>query len=270
MTSDGTEAPTTQSTRRRASSAALVAVVWLAVLAAAVGGGRWLTINVFRGPHVALYGDSLATQASPYFDALALPPGVTVLNRVYGGTAICDWLSFMQTDASTFRPQAVVIEFSGNALTPCMAGYSPGTAAYYAKYRHDAQEAIGIFTAIRAHVYLMAAPLPESVSAQQNSITLDEMYAALAAGHADVSYVDAGQSVLLHGQFTDTLPCLPTEPCTGPNGTNVVRAPDGVHFCPDGVMYANDGCVHYASGAYRFAMAMLKPVLAQFGDKLTA
>jgi hypothetical protein len=266
--SDGTGVPPTPPTRRRASSAVLVAVVWLAVLAAAVGGGRWLTINVFRGPHVALYGDSLATQASPYFDALALPSGVTVLDRVYGGTAICDWLNYMRTDASTFRPQAVVIEFSGNALTPCMAGYSPGTPAYDAKYRHDAEEAIGIFTAIGAHVYLMAAPLPESVSAQQNSITLDEMYAALAQGRADVSYVDAGQAVLLHGQFTDTLPCLPAEPCSGPDGTNIVRAPDGVHFCPDGVMYADDGCVHYSSGAYRFAMAMLKPVLAQFGDRL--
>jgi hypothetical protein len=261
------EAPA-QTTRRRASSALLVAVLWLAVLAGAVVGGRWLTINVFRGPHVALYGDSLATQASPYFDALALPSGVDVLDRVYGGTAICDWLSYMRTDATTFRPQAVVIEFSGNALTPCMAGYSPGTPAYDAKYKQDAQEAIGIFRAIGAHVYLMAAPLPESVSAQQNSITLDEMYAGLAMGHPGVSYVDAGQSVLLHGQFTDTLPCLPAEPCTGPNGTNIVRAPDGVHFCPDGVMYANDGCVHYASGAYRYAMAMLKPVLAQFGDKI--
>jgi hypothetical protein len=87
---DGTGARPTRSTRRRASSALFVGVVWLAVLAGAVGGGRWLTINVFRGPHIALYGDSLATQASPYFDALSLPSGVTVLDRVYGGTAICD------------------------------------------------------------------------------------------------------------------------------------------------------------------------------------
>lgn len=254
---------------RRGKSAWLVGLVWLVVLAAAVGGGRWLTINVFRGPRIALYGDSLATQAAPYFDALALPSGVDVLNRVYGGTAICDWLSYMQTDAASFRPQAVIIEFSGNALTPCMAGFAPGTAAYFAKFQHDAEQAIGIFRAIGAHVYLMAAPLPEATSAEQNSITLDQMYAGLAQGHADVTYVDAGQSVLADGQYTDTLPCLPGEPCTGPNGTNIVRAPDGVHFCPDGVMYANDGCVHYASGAYRYALAMLKPVLAQFHDTIS-
>jgi hypothetical protein len=253
---------------RRGRSAWLVALVWLVVLAAAVDGGRWLTINVFRGPRIVLYGDSLATQAAPYFDGLALSSGVRVLNRVYGGTAICDWLSYMPTDAETFRPQAVVIEFSGNALTPCMAGFASGTPVYDAKYQHDAEEAISIFRRIGAHVYLMEAPLPQSVTAEQNSITLDQMYATLAKGQPDVTYVDAGQSVLANGQFTDTLPCLPVDHCTGPDTTILVRAPDGVHFCPDGLMEPNDACVHYASGAYRFARAMLAPVLAQFHDKL--
>jgi len=253
---------------RRGRSAWFVALVWLAVLAAAVAGGRWLTINVFRGPRVALYGDSLATQASPYFDALALPSGVTVLNRVYGGTAICDWLADMQTDAATFRPQAVVIEFSGNALTPCMAGLTPGTAAYYAKYQHDVEQAIGIFLGVGAHIYLDAAPLPLSAAASQNAFNLDKIYAALAMDHPGVTYVDAGQAVMVGGEFTLVMPCLSDEPCTGPNGTNLVRAPDGVHFCPDGLMEPNDACVHYASGAYRFGRAMLAPVLRQFHDSL--
>ena len=265
---EGTGTRQDGSTRRRGASALLVGLVWLVVLAAAVDGGRWLTINVLRGPRIVLYGDSLATQASPYFDALALPGGVRVLNRVYGGTAICDWLSYMPADAATFKPQAVVIEFSGNALTPCMAGFTPGTAAYYAKYQHDAEEAISIFRAIGAHVYLMAPPLPQSTSTQQVWITLDQMYATLARGQPDVSYVDAGQAVLADGQFTRTLPCLPIEPCTGPDGTNVVRAPDGIHFCPDGVMRTNYACEQYASGAYRFARAMLAPVLSQFHKTL--
>src|SRR5580658_4362841 len=184
---DGDGSWSVRRAKRRGRSAGLVGLVWLLGLAGAVAGGRLLTSTVFRGPRILLYGDSLATQAAPYFDGLALSYGVTVLDRVYGGTAICDWLRYMPTDASSFRPQAVVIEFSGNALTPCMAGYAPGTPAYDAKYQHDAEQAIGVFRAIGAHVYLMAAPLPEAVAAEQNSITLDRMYAGL-AGTDGVTY----------------------------------------------------------------------------------
>lgn len=39
------------------------------------------------------------------------------------------------------------------------------------------------------------------------------------------------------GAFAWTLPCPSFEPvCGGENGDNVVRAPDGVHFCPSGRM----------------------------------
>ncbi len=74
----------------------------------------------------------------------------------------------------------------------------------------------------------------------------------------------ASQSVMAYGSFTWTLPCLPDEPCTGPSGTNVVRAPDGVHFCPNGVSTQVDyftECSVYSSGAFRFATAMLSPAL---------
>ena len=59
----------------------------------------------------------------------------------------------------------------------------------------------------------------------------------IAAHEANVRYVDAGAAVLDDGRWTETLSCLPGEPCAGgtdPLGrsVNVVRAPDGVHFCP--------------------------------------
>jgi hypothetical protein len=48
-------------------------------------------------------------------------------------------------------------------------------------------------------------------------------------------------------------------PSRGANGTNVVRAPDGAHFCPDGTP-ATAGvtgpCDEYSPGAFRFALAM--------------
>ena len=43
-----------------------------------------------------------------------------VHTRTFGGTAPCDWLEEMRHDAGTLHPTIVVIEFSGNALTPCM------------------------------------------------------------------------------------------------------------------------------------------------------
>ena len=51
-----------------------------------------------------------------------------------------------------------------------------------------------------------------------------------------VRFIDAAQSVELNGHYTDTLPCLAGEKCTGrwPDGqfTVVVREADGGHFCP--------------------------------------
>jgi hypothetical protein len=86
-----------------------------------------------------------------------------------------------------------------------------------------------------------------------------------------VTYVDAGTAVELPGhQYTDTLPCLDGEPCTGPviDGvrSNVVRSPDGTHFCP--TKTGNDsgiigGCTVYSSGVYRYAKAMVDALKAK-------
>jgi hypothetical protein len=71
--------------------------------------------------HVVLYGDSLAWQSQECFVARLASAGLTqVTTRTFGGTAICDRLGQMRADATDIHPDAVVAEFSGNALTPCM------------------------------------------------------------------------------------------------------------------------------------------------------
>ena len=90
-------------------------------------------------PRIALYGDSLASEAGPDFAYLAGAAGAPVLIRTFPGIAICDDLPAMASDARTWHPTVVVLAFSGDAFTPCMAGYRLGTPAYFAKYVHDAR-----------------------------------------------------------------------------------------------------------------------------------
>jgi len=231
-------------------------------------------------PVVILYGDSLAFEAADSFvGAFAGKPGVQVLTRTDGGTAICDWFDAMRRDAATLAPGAVVLEFSGNALTPCMQG-TDGKAlsgeAYWEHYRADAQTAISIFAPARSRVYVAGSPISrvQEATGDFHGGLVNAMYEELASEHADVAaYVDAGAAVLDHGDWTATLPCLPNEPCTGGTdlrnrGVNVVRAPDGGHFCPAseeakrGVVAA---CPVWSSGAFRYGNAMAAPVLAALG-----
>jgi hypothetical protein len=233
---------------------------------------------VTTGP-VILYGDSLAWEAQAPFRAALLAAGVPqVVTRTYGGTAICDWLPQMRIDEEELHPQAVVIEFSGDAFTPCMRGRrgQPLTgAAYYEKYRSDARTALSIFAGGDTTVYLAGAPISRHawLSRDPHADRLNRLYASLADPEAGVHYVDAGSSVLNHGRWTETLPCLAQQPCTGGPGAdagpvNVVRAPDGNHFCPvappaiQGVTLA---CPIYSSGAYRYGTAMADAVLAGWG-----
>jgi hypothetical protein len=216
-------------------------------------------------PRVANFGDSLSFEAARYYQPLMQATGETALSYdSHGGTAICDWLTRMRQVEAEFHPVAVLLQFSGNALTPCMEGYPYASQAYYDKYRADALAAIQIFGA--AHIYLIGAPISKSQQTDPNWDMLNRQYAEIAAADAQhVTYVDAGTAV--EGpdhSYVQTLPCLPVEPCTGPvvDGvpSNTVRAPDGVHFCP--VISGDEkgvigGCPIYSSGAYRYAEAMV-------------
>jgi hypothetical protein len=227
-------------------------------------------------PLVILYGDSLAWEAEESFvDAFAAEPGVQVLTRTMGGTAICDYFDAMRRDAETLAPGAVVLEFSGNALTPCMEdanGHGLEGDDYWAHYRADAQTAIQIFAPHGTRLFFAGAPISrlQAITGDFHGGQVNAMYEEIARVHPNVSYVDAGSAVLDGGRWTATLPCLPGEPCTGGadgigRAVNLVRAPDGGHFCPAaeeakrGVVGA---CPVWSSGAYRFAVAMAQPVLA--------
>jgi hypothetical protein len=215
-------------------------------------------------PRIAVYGDSLVSESGQDFEYLASQSGASTRVRTFPGTATCDFLASMAADAQDWQPTAAVIAFSGDNFSPCMSGDQLGTPQYFAKYREDTQAAISIFRSVGTKVVLVGLPLDAYANLSQNAVALNQIFQSLAASNVGVTYDDAGQAVMANGQFTWTLPCLSNEPCTGTGGTNVVRAPDGVHFCPDGNTTLVDGfeeCDVYSSGAYRFALAMLGPAL---------
>jgi acetyl esterase/lipase len=224
---------------------------------------------------VVLYGDSLASEAQTHFKVALASAGITDVHaRTFGGTALCDWLDEMRVDAVDLRPSVAVIEFSGNAFTPCMQDSSGAPLrgdAYYAKYHADAVEALRTFSATNTRVILVGAPVSRRAveERRRDAGRLNALYASLATvGGAE--YAHAGAAVLDRGRFTAALECLPAEPCTGgtdASGTpiNAVRAPDGVHFCP-AALEAIDGvtgeCPVWSSGAFRFGTAMADSVVA--------
>ena len=234
----------------------------------AVGGA------VLAAKRVVLYGDSLAWESRNLFSSALAGAGVTqVTQRTLGGTAICDFFAQMRIDQATLDPDAVVIEFSGNAITPCMKnldGTALSGAALLGQYAHDARQALAIFAPGGTLVYFVGAPINRREAATHDHFT-DELHAidaAVAASSPVGRYVDAGAAITDHGAWTPTLPCLGGEPCTGgldASGTpvNVVRAPDGAHFCPTGhpaVRGVTGDCSVWSGGAWRFATAMADPI----------
>jgi hypothetical protein len=123
-----------------------------------------------------------------------------------------------------------------------------------------------IFAATDAEVYFAGAPRSHAAELRNDPDInwFNSMYEALATAAPNASYLDAGAAVLSSGRWTETLPCLPNEPCTGPGGVNVVRAPDGGHFCPgaaDAVHGVTAVCSVWSSGAFRYGTAMADGVL---------
>jgi hypothetical protein len=180
-----------------------------------------------RGP-VLIYGDSLIEQASPYLRS-------TDQIRAFGGTALCDWVDNMARAASVEQPSALVVEFVGNNVTPCMQSYQTPEEVR-AKYEADMARLKQLVDA----PILWVGPPPFR----------DREPPAFGLYSSEPQFVDAGEAVLADGAYTDTLPCLADEGwmqgCV--NGRIRVRASDGAHFATSGS--------GYSAGGRRFADAI--------------
>jgi hypothetical protein len=236
---------------------------------------------------VEVWGDSIAGQASSYIGFyLGLSGKVTPRIHTYPGTAMCDWFADMRSELNPanptgFHPQAVVIQFSGDAFTPCMknaAGVPYSGQALVNKYQFDSAGVIGMFTRAHVPVYFVSTPISRAQAAQGDvgNAPVGVLFSKLPKIYPQgglTRFIDGAAAVEWQGHYSDTLPCAPWETCTGhwPDGTKtvVVREADGVHFCPvKEVPIAGGGgltqCPVYMGGAARFALAIAGPVLHDF------
>lgn len=225
---------------------------------------------------VLLLGDSLAWEAKSDFSrALEATGKAEVDVMAFGGTDYCTFDAALRRLVAEKRPEVVVIEFSGNALGPCMT--DPRTEQPYegdrlvATYEADARETIGLLRSRGADVYLSTFPRTRSPHPEDDE--LRDVVLDLADSEPGVHLADAAAAVEARdGGYTEFLPCLVGEPCTDRDPSTGrraarVRAPDGAHFCPNGlpaVAGVTLECDVWSSGAWRFGNAMARPVLDDY------
>jgi hypothetical protein len=234
---------------------------------------------------VELWGDSISGQAAPNI-AFVLGESHKVISRLhtFGGSALCDWFQDMRNELNpanpdAFHPQVAVIQFSGDAFTPCMHdanGVAYSGQALVNKYALDSGLVIALFGKAKIPVYFVSTPVSAGQARQGyvGLLPIDAMFSTLPArypaGHI-ARYIDGASPLEWHGRYSATLPCLPWETCTGhwPDGTKtvVVRQADGTHFCPVTETVNPDGsktCPVFMPGAQRFATAIAASIFRDF------
>ena len=195
---------------------------------------------------VAVYGDSLlaSSELRWRFTLRAGLPKWDVLERVRWGAAPCDVRDVMVEDAAqNWNVQVVVLEFYGNAITPCAQGRELATM-----YHDDLDAAVRLWQAKGVRVVLVAGPgragtEPESIAASA---------ARLVATERKVRLVEAGEPFVdpKSGTYERTI-----------DGVEV-RAPDGIHLC-DHTKLDSLTCPVDAPGVVRFVDPIVAGAVAE-------
>jgi hypothetical protein len=224
---------------------------WLFVVAIILAAAPLIAAHRRGEPRIALWGDSLAWEAQDAFARTVRQHSrAAVLVHTFGGTAACDWLDDMRTQARKWKPTVAVLAFSGNTTSACMRGRDMLTA-----YRKDVTKAVRMLTGTGARVLLVEAPPRQDQTVDPAGMTtLDHLWHDIASDRGDTRVVPASMAVTDHGRFTRTLPCQHGEFCDVA-GKVTVRSPDGVHFCP-AIEPPMTRCPVPSPGAERYGTAM--------------
>lgn len=218
-------------------------------------------------PRIAAFGDSLLGEASDHLRFFAGLRGVDATVDAVGGTALCDWTPQILRAVADPAVDAVVVAFSGNNLTPCAqhADGQPLRIAALGELYHFG--ATRIMYQARPDVPVLWVTAPTNPGPNPDGDAVRQATIDATSSWPNATVVDGGAHITPGGAFSSTQPCLFFEPCLGPGGTNVVRAPDGAHFCPTAKLFdpKPGPCDVYSSGALRYALTMLGPALDAVG-----
>jgi hypothetical protein len=250
----------------RAGVAGLVTLLLL--LAAACGGGG---DGARPADRALVIGDSLVLESAvPLQRQVERHDGWAASVHAYGGSAPCDWISWLPDDLASFHPTIVGISTVGNWYpSACMTGIAPNSPEFWAKYRADLSTLIGLVKEAGAHVVLFTPPPMRGATRNAISKQMVVELEALAAKH-HVAVANGTRTVLGGATYMPVQPCRPDETATMGchDGTIAVRtqppAPDaGLHLCPTGLLLATDfRCASYSSGEVRFAEAVTRALLS--------
>jgi hypothetical protein len=221
-----------------------------------------------RPVEVSVFGDSLAHEAKGAL-ALALAPhvGADPTLQTYPGTALCDFRRAIESDLARRRPDVLVLEFSGNSGTPCMAQAGGnllpiGSDRWRRRYLEDLRVVLGVArrTGTRI-VWAEAPPLSPEKFPGNYPRGLASAIRRLSRDDARLRVVDTGTALAAAGGgYAPTLPCRADEVAYCRDGRVVVRSDDGLHFDCHGVPDATGECIGYSAGARRFGEAIAAAV----------
>lgn len=221
---------------------------------------------------VGYYGDSIGASVQEWVGIFLRMGGLLEFEpNTFAGSALCDWEDVIDDRSQTAGYWAVILLFSNNAFTPCMAGPDGEPLdgeALFAKFEADLTWAVDRFLDGGARVYLptLAITRAHTEKGEDYATPVNEILARVASTRENVTVVEADRVVeLADGTYTESLPCLPFEPCLVDGEENFVRAPDGAHFCTPGradeMEIRPDNCPQWAAGAFRYAGAITAPVI---------
>lgn len=234
--------------------------------------GTGPAVHVLGWARVLHLGDSLAAETYHTLVAQLEATGrATVMTSSFPGLALCDFLEFENAGAEipnrirarvrSDEPHVVVLQFWGNALTPCIQARGFGTEAYFRQYSRDARDAAQqVANGAREAgiprpkiVWVLQGPEkhdpPLPAGTKSRTERLNEIYAAAASRYGD-AVSDAGWHVSLAAgddprpgdryRWTQHLPCTPEERntrglCThhesGGGVAQLHKDDDPIHFC---------------------------------------
>jgi hypothetical protein len=239
---------------RTGSRARIAGIGLLALTLAGIAG----CARVAPAPVVSFYGDSLGAQSQPYVAAglAAGPTRVTFRPSTFPGLALCDFSARVLDEITARRAAVVVLEFSGNNLTPCMRDGSgvplaQSSPEFAMRYRLGIREIFQAGAANGTKVVWATTPprLGSDVAERLAAIAREE-----AVGRPGVTVATTGAALTEDGvTYTPTLSCYPDEigrGC-GSDGRIVVRHDDGLHLADA-----------YSPGGRRFGEAIAAAAIA--------